>query len=352
MLGGIAGDAEAGPLTAAWQASPQSDLGDLMKASPALRKALDAKFGKANLDELVALSQESDTELFWESALRLAHRLESQGRIDPSLALLRIISQGVGSGYLDMRRAADRGAEVLLGHGEFGDRFEFMLRKVTHELSDPWAITAFGAGSLAFRAAKLGAMSRLWASSAREYLPGRVAAEWIATGAGISVEAPVFVATSKLAHQFSGVHQDWRGASLAKEVAGVGITLVGLRGTGALGEKAVQNLYFSKIAQKVTPQAATLGGILLAHRAEEHLQLRPATNGSTFLADGLTTFFQFAVGGRLADAALGAGFRTWQRQMDWRVASLSGRSGGGLGSPALTAAGAGAGFSRVAPSVL
>src|SRR5688572_22039626 len=149
----------------------------------------EARLGKAVLDELAALSKENDPELFWEEALRLAHRLERQDRIEASLALLQGISAGVEGNYTELQRVADRRANVLLGQGEFGDRFEFMLRRVTHEVSDPWAIAAFGAGSLAFRAAKLGALSRLWAGSTRGYLPGRAAAELIASGAGLGAEA-------------------------------------------------------------------------------------------------------------------------------------------------------------------
>lgn len=290
-------------------------------------QALEERLGKAALTELVSLAKERDVELFWAGALDVARRLEREDRIEASLSLFQGISNGAPEAYAQLKDAADQSSKVLQGQGEFGGRFEFLLGRFTRELSDPWTVAAFGAGSLVFRATKLAAMSRLWAGPARGFLPGRLAAEWLATGAAIGMEAPTFLATLKLGHQLAGRAQDWRNETLAKEAASVALTLLALRGFGSLGEKIGEGQYFGKATTTAIPQVAMLGGIFAAQGAEELLGLKAASNRPTFLADGFVTYLQFLAGGRLAEEALGPRFQTWQRQMDWRSSSLGDRGG-------------------------
>ncbi|HKY64671.1 MAG TPA: hypothetical protein VJR29_14795 [bacterium] len=281
-----------------------------------------SRLGPAVFAELEALSKEKDPDLFWAGAIHLAGRLERDNRIEESLALLESISAELGGGFLELERAVDRSAKVLQGQGQFGDRFEFMLRRVSHELDDPWAIAAFGAGSLAFRATKMATMARLWSGSARAYLPGRAAANFIAAGSGLGAEAPVFLLTSKLGRQIGGKPQDWSARTVGQELAGVGLTLAILKGTGALGQEAAFRLGGGVALKGAVPQVAMLSGILLAQRAEERLGLKPASSSATFLADGLATYLHFVAAGRLADGVLGARFHSLQRRFDWQTTTM------------------------------
>ncbi|HKY64672.1 MAG TPA: hypothetical protein VJR29_14800 [bacterium] len=294
----------------------------------------EARLGRSVFRELQALAGEGDAELFWQEALRLADRLERGDRLDSAAALYGTVAQSAAASFPGLSARAGRSLQAMAGEGEGGARFEFLLHRLSREASDPWMIAGFGVGSLAFRAAKLGALSRLW-SPGQGFFLGRRGAGLLASAAGLSVETPVFLFSTKLGHQLGGAPQDWRGETLGHELAGVGLTLFCLKGAGALSREAVQALQGSplarasvlgRLAQAAAPQVGLLGGIAGARRGEEALGLRPHSNEATLLADTFSTYLQFLVGARLADRVLGAGFQSLQRRMDWRAENLAGAS--------------------------
>jgi hypothetical protein len=290
----------------------------------------EASLGKALHREYQSLSRESDPELFWEGTLRIANRLEQENRLEASSALYQGIALGAAAGFPELSRRAERGLKAITGEGENGARFEFLLRRFVRETGDPTAIASFGAGSIAYQAAKLSALSGLNAGVG-SYL-GRKGAELVAAAAGLSVEAPVFLFASKLGRELHGP-QDWRAETLAHELAGIGLTLGTLKGSGALSRSLAGANPF---AQAALPQAGMLSGILLAHRGEEMLGLRPQSSDATLFADSLTTYFQFLLGGKLAERALGPRFRGFQTRLKSSAENL-GRPALPISSPVFAA---------------
>lgn len=351
-----------GPLSLALRQTPTADLGTLLnQQTQEYRDRLESQWGKAALSELMGLARETDRDLLFQQLLNLSQGLIRGDRLEPALALLQEISSAEGffSGLdATARSRALRELQAVRGQGAVGPRVEFMLSRFAREASDPWMIAGFGAGSLAYKAARLGVLARLAGNPAGRIFSHRVVAGLLASGAGLSLEVPVFVFTSKLGHQLSGAPQDWSAAALGHELAATGLTLSFLKTGGALSRRAqgllngpalgsvqaVELGALARLAQTAIPQAGMLAGIVTARRTEEALGLRPRLEGATLLVDSLSTYFQFIVGGRLAERVLGPGFAARQRELDLaaqRLSSLPNRySGPSAFSPNLAGAGA------------
>lgn len=332
--------AGAGPLAAALRQDPAASFEALLARQPAeFRERLAARLGSVALSELSQLSRETDPELFLRQALNLGRRWQGEDRLEPANALFRAIADSeavLERDFPELRARAEREWQAIVGQGAGGPRFEFLLRRFAREASDPWMIAGFGAGSLAYKAARLGVLSRLAGAPARGVFSRPFVSALLASGAGLGVEVPVFVLTTKAGRELSGGPQDWSAAALGHELAATGVTLFCLKGGGFLSSRAVGGLQglttgaalapelgaFSRLAQTAIPQVGMFAGIVTARRLEESLGLRPHLDGATLFADSLSTYFQFVVGGRLAERVLGPGFAARQRELDLRAASL------------------------------
>ncbi len=330
--------AGAGPLAAALRHDPAASFEALLARQPAeFRERLAARLGSAALSELDQLSRETDPELFLRQALNLGRRCEREERLEAANALFGAVAESeavFAQAFPELRARAEGERLAIVGQGAGGPRFEFLLRRFAREASDPWMIAGFGAGSLAYKTARLGVLSRLAGGPARGFFSRPLAAGLLASGAGLGVEVPVFVFASKLGRELSGHPQDWSGGTLGHELAATGVTLFCLKGGGFFSARAVQGLAsravlapemgaLTRLAQTAIPQAGMFAGIVTARRLEESLGLRPRLDGATLFADSLSTYFQFVVGGRLAERVLGPGFAARQRELDLRAASLS-----------------------------
>lgn len=284
--------------------------------SQALLARFEERFGSD--PELDALAKEKDPEFFWEGLLSLAGSWERRDRLEPAAALFEEVAGAAHESHPQLSARAERALQSMTGEGEGGARFEFLLRRFLRDASDPSMIAAFGVGSLAFRAAKLGVLSRLW-SPGQGFFLGRSAAGLVASAAGLITEAPTFLFTSKLGRQLVAGPQDWRAETVAHELAGIGLTLLCLKGAGALSQKAAQQVSSHRFALAAISQAGMLTGILAARRLEESLGLRPRMSDATLLTDALATQFQLLVGGNLAERALGPKFRGFQSALEWRA---------------------------------
>lgn len=331
---------DSGSLALALQQAPAASLQELLARQPSeFRERLAARLGDAALLELGQLFQETDPQLFLSQSLNLGRRWEREGRLEAANAILRAVADAetlFGPGLAGLSARAEAEWRALVGQGAGAPRFEFLLRRFAHEASDPWMIAGFGAGSLAYKTARLGVLSRLAGNGARGFFSQPLVSGLLASGAGLGVEVPAFVFTAKLGRELSGSPQDWRAATLGHELAATGVTLFCLKGGGFLSARAVQGLRgpafagglapelgaATRFAQAAIPQAGMLAGIVASRRLEESLGLRPRLDDATLLVDSLSTYFQFVAGGRLAERVLGPGFAARQRELDLRAASL------------------------------
>lgn len=329
-----------GSLALALQQSPAASLKELLaRRPPEFRERLAARLGDAALLELGQLFQETDPQLFLFQTLNVGRRWEVEGRLEAAQAIFRAVADAealFGPGLAGLNARGEAEWRALVGQGAGAPRFEFLLRRFAREASDPWMIAGFGAGSFAYKAARLGVLSRLAGNGARGFFSQPFVSGLLASGAGLGVEVPAFVLASKLGRDLSGSPQDWSAAALGHELAATGVTLFCLKGGGFLSARAVQGLRgpafagglapelgaATRFAQAAIPQAGMLAGIVASRRLEESLGLRPRLDDATLLVDSLSTYFQFVAGGRLAERVLGPGFAARQRELDLRAASL------------------------------
>ncbi|MCC6271940.1 MAG: hypothetical protein IT572_00610 [Deltaproteobacteria bacterium] len=344
--------------------APAESLEALLARQPLeVRERLASRLGEAALRELNQLFQEDDPSLLLSQALNLGRRWEREGRLEAANAMFRAVGgAGVlfGPGLEALSARAEAEWKAIAGQGAGAPRFEFLLRRFAREASDPWMIAGFGLGSLAYKTARLGVLSRLAGNGARGIFSQPFVSGLLASGAGLGVEVPAFVFTAKLGRELSGSPQDWSASALGHELAATGVTLFCLKGGGFLSARVVQGLRgpasagvlapelgaATRLAQAAIPQAGMFAGIVISRRLEESLGLRPRLDDATLLVDSLSTYFQFVAGGRLAERVLGPGFAARQRELDLRAASL-GRGpsrfpdGTPLGATAAFAAGPG-----------
>lgn len=295
--------------------------------------------GVGILSECRSLALETDPELFFQQALRIAQGLERDGRQEAALLLFEKIAQTQDGEFAPSLAVRDRAlaeSRAIRGLGGSGMRVEYLLKRFARETSDPWMIVGFGAGSLAFKAVRLGVLSRLAGGPARGLFSQPLVAGLVSSAAGLGAEVPAFVLTSKLGRELVGLRQDWSAGALSHELAATGVTLFSLKAFGVLSGRAVGGLRgaslngaalpeigaLSRFAQSAAPQLGMFGGIVFSRRLEESLGLRPKQEGDTLLVDSLSTYFQFLIGGHLAERALGPRFLARQRELDWRASNI------------------------------
>ena len=120
-----------------------------------------------------------------------------------------------------------------------------------------------------------------------------------------------------------------------------------MRGAGAASESAFRALHgvapgasrvarlaeFSSASRVLIPQTAMFGALLLAHRAESALGLRPGGDSATLMVESLATLLHFNIGGRIFESLQPRRFGAWTRGLEAQsraLASVSApRSGSG-----------------------
>src|SRR5262249_24509343 len=136
---------------------------------------------------------------------------------------------------------------------EVGRRFEFLLRRFSDQVLDPWSLAAFTMGNLAYQGTKLALLSRLVGSPVAESVaPGAAMLSSGLRSFGVSVAVPslalgmesaTMVLTEKVGRQLTESRQDWRLEALGEDWLRTGITLFCLKGAGALSQRAYQELH-------------------------------------------------------------------------------------------------------------
>ncbi|HKY62501.1 MAG TPA: hypothetical protein VJR29_03700 [bacterium] len=282
--------------------------------------------------ELTSLAAESDPELWAAAMLHLAERMERRGQSAEALLLLENLGargSELPSSAAAILAKAERRRQALLGGGRIGDRAELLIGRFAKESTDPATLASFVAGGTAYKVAR-GALLARFASSPASILTRGAAARFLAAAGAFGAEVPAFVATAKLGRQALGHAEDWSRTALRTELSSAALSLLFLKSAGALSHRALGGLQASgawqaapgmaRFAAAALPQAAMFGGILLAHRAETSLGLRPQPQaGSNEWLEALTSLLHFKVGGRLSDGLLGSGYRRAMRELELRV---------------------------------
>ncbi len=350
---------------AAWSEyfNPDRIFSQILGGSP---EQLSNRLGN-HLAEFRSLAEERNPEMFFHGLLNLGMRLEGENNLEGASAVYSALAtphpplpghslpQGE-RGIVQMvvplevqRRAAER-LGAMQGFGSAGPRAEFLLRRLSREALEPTTLLGLGVASAAFRVTRLVALSRLLAAPSSNFLTRGFGAQLTAGVAGFAVEATVFPLATRLGHVALGRNLDWSPGQVGREIASSFIVLGALKlgavaansvGAGLVSapQHGVPQIWWRPripaLGRTLGPplqQAGMLGGILLGHRVEEAVGLRPHLDGATTTVDSLALLLQFNVAGNVARQALGNRLHRWEREIEERTRA-AGRSADWLQSP-------------------
>ncbi|HKX13348.1 MAG TPA: hypothetical protein VJP40_09360 [bacterium] len=261
--------------------------------------------------EVLSLLKESDEEIFVASWISFASRQERAGREEQAAAIYSLLQDHPAGAKAKQRLAA------LQGEGNFGLRAERMLRKFHEEAFDPAMLGGMMVASTAFSGLRMVGLSRLLRAEAGFWTRGR-GAQFLASGMGLSGEVPAFLFSSKGLSELFGHRQDWRAQSLVHEGSALGLSLLYLKGFGALGRKGAQ-WQGGALTRRTLPEASAFAGLYFGRQTEAALGLRPATDTETALTESLVFLLQLKAGGDLSHRLMGRTWRSALQETQWRA---------------------------------
>lgn len=333
----LEGEAAPGALSEALALSDGDLRAALEQTGGAERRAAAQGLRPAELEEILQLSRERDPQLFFEGLLALGQRLEARDDLEAAARVYTILQHSLAAEASSSASADWRGSlrsraeghlQAMRGEGAAGARFEFLSRRLAAQAADPAMLFGMTAAGMAFRLTRVVALSRLLSAPTASVLSRGFLPRALAYSGGVFTESLVFTAGVRAGNAALGRTQDWSLRAVGQEWASGAITLLGLRATGALAHGAVQRLGTGNslslgVTRALVPQIGMFGGILLSHRIEARLGLRPHHADGTELTDAFATLLQFNAAGRLSQGLMGSRWAAFERGMDAQAEALS-----------------------------
>ncbi len=289
--------------------------------------ALGAGLSAAQRSHLEALRKERDEGAFFRGLLDFAGILERDGKSDSACVVYTAIVDAVREGVI--RKEAESRLGAVQGSGAFAPRFEFLLKRLVKDATNPATILPMMAGSMAFGLVRGAALSRLASVAKCGFFTRGMGARFAAASAGFSVEVPTFALSSRAMRHASSEAGLGPESTVEQDLAGAAITLGLLKSLSFLGQIGFQKLHGMRADGVVTrlrgwvpashfvfTQGAMFTGLTAAHKAEERLGLRPRVDGGTFAIDTLASMVSLGIGAHLGHRALGEGFARWNRELN------------------------------------
>lgn len=262
--------------------------------------------------ELESLGDEKDSEIFFESLLRLAGREENAGHDAAALTLYSAVPKH--SIHSDVANRAQSRHDALLGSGSFGARAEVLTRRFFREAAEPSSLIAMAGAQAVFGFVRATSLGALLASPQSLFTRG-FAARSLASLSGFAFEAPAFVALGRGARWTMGkpMSSEGIGTELATSFLSLGL----LKASGAAA-RALTARFPRMALQGLFHDGAMVAGLMTAHGLEAALGLREKSGFGDSLVDSIVTTLQLKVGGRIAQRALGNFYRDWQQGLELR----------------------------------
>lgn len=276
-----------------------------------------------------SLAQEKNPELFFQSLLVWARRLESNQLKHLAAEVYRGIDAKIEPSSRDaslqkIKSDARSALSSLLGQGGFGENTERFLGQMV-DAADPLALSAMAAGSLAYQGLRALTWSRMVAAPASVWSRGLLAKSAVSL-IGFAVEVPTFAGVNWLGNRIRNPALAWDAASLRAELGHSLAVLAGMRIGAMVGSK------FETFSSVLAPQAGMLAGLMLARRFE---------NAPSSLSETLATLLQFNVAGRVFQNSLGRSVARWSQEVHARADATPAVSFGHVFAGAVSSAGRG-----------
>lgn len=240
-----------------------------------------SKLSATDLKELSSIAEESNAEIFFEQLLVFAERLEAKGNLDAAAIVYAAIPGK------DLQGGAQQRLDAFRGNGLFGAHAETLLRGFVKTATDYRMIIPMMLGTTVFGLTRAVAVSRVTRN-----LSGKILIHVLPFGA----ELFTFALSSRFFHQLSG--GSVRG-SLDEDLLSAGLTL------GAMRLAANTPLH----------QAGMFASLLMVHKIEEQIGLRPHEDGTIIVSDTLASMLSLSVGGHLGKRILGPRYLQFQAEL-------------------------------------
>jgi len=313
-----------------------ADSEGLASVSEDKKQALGVELGDANFQEFLSLAQESDPALLGAGLLRLAQRLADQDKLDWALKIYGGLKQaagnpalagGVAAPFQDVAKKAEAREQAILGQGAGGGRFEFLLKRFAKDATDYKTILPMMAGSFVGQLAETAVLGRLAGTARSGLMASRFAPTLVSAGAGY---VPEFVTFALMNRAMAAKPE----GSLLDDLERSALSIGALKLMGALGNQAFLRLHgvgelgvatrltgLTQFNQFAISQSSVFMGMLLSHKLEERMGLRPKTDNGTFVTDTLTSMLSMSVGAHLGQQALGSRFARFQQELRLRASN-------------------------------
>lgn len=266
------------------------------------------------LGEFLALARETNPDILDEALFQLGQRLETGDRL-PAASQIYGVLASENTALPAVRLRAQERLDAMTGVGSFAARSEFLLRRLAYETMEPTTLVGMTTAALAYRLTRVATLSRLLGSPSANLLTRGFGAQAAASLLGFGVEATAFPLATRGTALALGRSLDWSPAQLGRELASSFMVLGGMKLTGWAASRGP--------ASVLRQQAGMLGGIVLAHRLETAVGLRPQVDGATTWVDAFGMLLQFNAAGGLARGLMGPGFHAWETRLDLQARHLA-----------------------------
>ncbi len=266
--------------------------------------------------ELRALATETDPSYFDQGLLALATRMEALDRMDLAVR----VWQGIQSlnNPSEALALAARSLARARGEGGFGSRAEILLTKFCRDTLDPATLAGFAVGGLAYRYGKLFAGARLFSELPGSGLLPGWGLRGLAASFGFAMEVPSFVLGERTVGGLLGRPEGFDSNSLPQELASVALMLGPMKVFTAASHSLAQRWALtSGLSSEVLQQGGALAGILMGHRLERAVGLKPVQEVGSEWLEAFTTLIQARAAGGLVEAY--SGTRGRMREAEWEL---------------------------------
>ncbi|MCE9625831.1 MAG: hypothetical protein K8R69_10345 [Deltaproteobacteria bacterium] len=273
--------------------------------------------------ELEAIFQENQAPLLLRELGGFARRQAEAGRVEAAAGIDAWIARlppetGINAGSIAAIAAEARAdLDALRGQGPFGRRMEFLTRRFSRDATDYRTILPMMLGGLAGTYAGTLVLGR-FSAGVQVGFGGALRARAWAGAAALAVEVPIYSLSSRALSAWSGTPQAWDSPSLAGDFFSCLLNLGAMKLGGALGEEGrALSRGFGTVGSTL-PMLTQFSALLVTHRLEAALGLRPKADLAAEMTDGLATLLSLEAGARVGRRILGPGFRALQARLQFR----------------------------------
>ena len=271
--------------------------------------------------QIHSLAEEQDPQIFFNELLKLGRDFEKDHRDDLAGFIYQHLSKL--NRFTQLKARAKKQWDALQGLGPLSSRLERGTQSLLNETFSIPTVLGMTVGGLAFRAARLGLLSRLLPQAQTLGRMGVIGARGFSSTAALLPEAFAFTGTIKLSQSLTGNKVNWDPNLWTQEMIGTALMLGPLRFFGhqakVLGKALGQIPMQGPASQLLLGQFGMYTGILAGHHVQGWAGFRQPGLGSEGWLGALGTLIQFNLAGAFAHRLLGRHFQSLEKNLDAKV---------------------------------